>query len=138
MEYSEAEDKRRGSNRRNGDLEPGARAVNRSSIVAANNSGHTQFGKRGGKFRRELLPVPGAYYQAQGLKLIGRGEWRSALCPFHPDRSPSLRVRLASGGYRCMACGEHGGDVLAFHMRRYAMQFVAAAKALDAWEEVAR
>jgi hypothetical protein len=43
MEYSEAEDKRRGSNRRSGDLEPGARAVNRSSILAANNSGHTQF-----------------------------------------------------------------------------------------------
>jgi DNA primase len=29
-----------------------------------------------------------------------------ALCCFHPDTKPSLR--LLSSGYRCMSCGEHG------------------------------
>jgi DNA primase len=68
------------------------------------------------------------------LKLIRSGEWRSAVCQFHDDTRPSLRVRLDTGGFRCMACGAHGGDVLAFHMQRYGLTFIEAAKALGAWE----
>ncbi len=86
-------------------------------------------------FNRNLLPNPGEYYQKQGLKLSGGGEWKSALCPFHPDKSPSLRLRLDSGGFRCMACGVHGGDVLAFHMKLNNLDFISAAKALGAWRE---
>jgi hypothetical protein len=93
---------------------------------------------RVGRFRHELLPVPIAYYQKEGLKLVGRGEWRSALCPFHKDRSPSLRIHIATGAFRCMACGEKGGDVLAFHRLLYSLGFVAAAKDLGAWAEVPR
>lgn len=85
-------------------------------------------------FRREYLPTSGAYYRKQGVKLLGGGEWKSALCPFHSDKKPSLRVRLDSGGFRCMACGVHGGDVLAFHMKRYGLGFIEAAKSLGAWE----
>jgi hypothetical protein len=33
-----------------------------------------------------------------------------------------------------MACGKHGGDVLAFHMQRYGLRFQDAAKQLGAWE----
>jgi hypothetical protein len=33
-----------------------------------------------------------------------------------------------------MACGARGGDVLAFHMQRYELRFIDAAKALGAWE----
>jgi hypothetical protein len=40
-------------------------------------------------------------------------------CPFHPDIHPRLRIHVASGAYRCMACGEKGGDVQAFHRSRY-------------------
>jgi hypothetical protein len=43
-------------------------------------------------------------------------------------------VQLDTGGFRCMACGAHGGDVLAFHMQRYGLAFIEAAKALGAWE----
>jgi DNA primase len=82
---------------------------------------------------RERLPEPHAYYTSQGLTLKGGLEWKSGLCPFHPDKQPSLRVRLDSGGFRCMACGVHGGDVLAFHMQRYGLPFVQAARALGAW-----
>ena len=84
-------------------------------------------------FDRNRLPNPAAYFQAQGIKLFGGGEWKNALCPFHPDTRPSLRVRLDSGSFRCMACGVHGGDVLAFHMLRNKLAFVDAAKELGAW-----
>jgi DNA primase len=91
-----------------------------------------------GSFRRDLLPVPMAYYRQEGVKLLGRGAWRSALCPFHPDTHPSLRIHAASGAYRCMACGEKGGDVLAFHRAKYSRSFVMAAKELGAWDEVSQ
>lgn len=85
-------------------------------------------------FRRNRLPTPSQYYKNQGLKLTGGGEWKSALCPFHNDTKPSLRIRLDSGGFRCMVCHAHGGDVLAFHRQRHGLGFVAAAKQLGAWE----
>jgi hypothetical protein len=34
-----------------------------------------------------------------------------------------------------MACCAKGGDVLAFHMQRYGLSFIDAAKALGAWED---
>jgi DNA primase len=86
-------------------------------------------------FRREQLPAPGEYFQAHGVKLTGGGEWKNALCPFHDDSTPSLRVRLDTGGFRCMACGAHGGDVLAFHRLKTGLPFIPAAKELGAWEE---
>ncbi|WP_052394014.1 CHC2 zinc finger domain-containing protein [Mycoavidus cysteinexigens] len=94
---------------------------------------HASFAQRSA-FRRERLPSPAEYFCAQGLKLFGGGEWKTALCPFHADTKPSLRVRLDSGGFRCMACGAHGGDVLSFHRQRYGLGFAVAAKALGAWE----
>jgi len=87
-------------------------------------------------FKKEQLPHPSIYYRNQGLKLKGGNEWKSAICPFHSDSKPSLRLRLDSGGFRCMVCGTHGGDVLSFHMQRYKLPFVVAAKALGAWESV--
>jgi DNA primase len=84
-------------------------------------------------FRRELLPMPGNYFEAQGVKLTGGGEWKNAICPFHEDSKPSLRLRLDTGGFRCMACGAHGGDVLSFHMQRHGLTFAQAAKELGAW-----
>ena len=86
-------------------------------------------------FRRDRLPDPAEYYRQQGLKLLGGGKWKSAVCPFHNDTKPSLRVQLDAGGFCCMACGTHGGDVLAFHMQRHGLLFIEAARALGAWEE---
>lgn len=85
-------------------------------------------------FRRDRLPNPSEYYQGQGLQLTGRGEWQNAVCPFHKDTHPSLRVRIDNGAFRCMVCGVHGGDVLAFHMQRHGLRFVEAAKALGTWK----
>jgi hypothetical protein len=84
-------------------------------------------------FDRTRLPIVSNYYDAQGVTLKGKSAWRDAICPFHTDTKPSLRVRLETGAFRCMVCGAHGGDVLAFHMQRYGMTFKAAAIALGAW-----
>jgi len=86
------------------------------------------------KFNKSALQPPANYYKKEEIKLTGRGEWRNALCPFHDDHNPSLRVHIDTGGFKCMACGVHGGDVLAFHMRRHGLSFKQAAKDLGAWE----
>lgn len=85
------------------------------------------------QFDRTRLPDPERYYAAELGALHGRGVWRDAVCPFHPDTRPSLRVNVQSGAFRCMACGASGGDVLAFQMQRDGQSFVAACKVLGAW-----
>ena len=88
-------------------------------------------------FDRNHLPDPASYFEAAGLKLDGRGPWRTTECKFH-DGSDSMRINLASGGYCCMSCGEKGGDVLAYHMAAHGLEFVDAAKALGAWVDDGR
>ena len=83
-------------------------------------------------FDRSRLPDPESYFTAELGVLHGRGTWRDALCCFHPDTRPSLRLNVQTGAFRCMVCGASGGDVLAFQMRRYEQPFPAAAKALGA------
>ena len=101
---------------------------------ANHTSNHTKIHKDyKSSFDRAHLPNPSNYYAEQDLKLTGSGEWKNALCPFHKDSKPSLRVRIDTGCFRCMACGAKGGDVLAFHMLRYGMSFIQAVKALGAW-----
>jgi DNA primase len=85
------------------------------------------------RLRRDKLPTVDGYFKSIGISLVGRGRWRSAVCPFHRDTRPSLRVLAERGAFRCMACGASGCDVLAFHMRLRKMDFVTAAQALGAW-----
>ncbi len=93
--------------------------------------------KYAGTFSRKDLPSSITYYENKGIKLKGSGAWRDAICPFHPDTKPSLRVNVEKGAYRCMVCGAHGGDVLAFHMHKYGLNFVEACKQLGAWRVAA-
>jgi len=85
------------------------------------------------QFTPETLPSAAEYYSTIGLKLSGSGKWKSALCPFHEDTKPSLRINIDFGGFKCMACNEHGGDILSFHMKKYGMSFKDACKSLGAW-----
>lgn len=94
--------------------------------------------KQNGSFSKASLPTTAVYFTQQGLKLTGGGEWKNVICPFHEDSKPSLRIRIETGAFRCMVCGAHGGDVLAFHMQRYGLSFKAAAMALGAWIGAAR
>ncbi len=87
----------------------------------------------GEHFDKAALPSSIEYFAGIGNPLHGRGAWRDAMCPFHGDTRPSLRVKVETGSWRCMACGAHGGDVLAFEMQRTGRGFRDAAQALGAW-----
>ena len=89
-----------------------------------------------GKFSRKDLPSSSTYYEKQGIKLKVGGAWRDAICPFHTDTKPSLRINIERGAYRCMVCGARGGDVLAFHMHKHGLGFIQAVRELGAWVEV--
>ena len=54
-----------------------------------------------GKFSRKALPTSIKYYEKQGIKLKSGGAWRDAICPFHADTKPSLRINIEKGAYRC-------------------------------------
>ncbi len=83
-------------------------------------------------YNRTRLPDPIAYFDAEGLKLLGKNEWRTTSCVFHGG-SDSMRINVDSGGFICMNCGARGGDVLAYRMAVHGEDFVTAAKALDCW-----
>ncbi|MDM0007882.1 CHC2 zinc finger domain-containing protein [Variovorax sp. J22G73] len=86
-------------------------------------------------FVKDRLADPSAYFESEGVTLIGRGRWRTARCDFHGG-SDSMRINTETGAWVCMAgCGARGGDVLAYHMATHGVSFVEAAKALGAWEE---
>lgn len=87
-------------------------------------------------FDRTRLPDPEGYYEDQGLRLKGprSTKWRTTRCDFHGG-SDSMRVNVASGAFKCMACYVGGGDVLAYHMAAHGLEFVDAAKALRAWTD---
>ncbi len=113
-----------------------AQQVNKArQAQAVRNAQHAQAQRQTqSRFDRSRLPNPVEYYAAQGIALKGQGQWRNALCPFHEDSKPSLRVRIENGAFCCMACGAKGGDVLAFHIKRHGLSFKAAAIALGAWK----
>lgn len=88
-------------------------------------------------FDRGLLPEPIAYFESEGVPLVGPGKWMTGPCLEHGG-SDSTRVHRETGAWVCMSCGVKGGDVLSFHMQRHGLDFVSAAKALGAWVEHGR
>lgn len=87
-----------------------------------------------GEFIKDRLPEPESYFSGQGLNITGCGLWRDASpCNFHGGGK--LRVNMKSGGWVCMSCGVKGGDVLNYHMQAHGLDFIEAAKALDAWRD---
>jgi DNA primase len=77
------------------------------------------------------MPDPLCYYGGAGIRLKGRGKWRTAPCPFHGG-SDSMRVNVSTGAWVCMNCGVKGGDVLAFERERTGCSFETAARRLGA------
>jgi ribosomal protein L40E len=98
-----------------------------------------QVGKNDMTFEREKLPDPVNYYESQGLNLIGshHSPWKTTECRFHGG-SDSMRIKVSTGAFVCMACGARGGDVLAYEMAMHGISFVEAAKQLGAWSGDAR
>lgn len=85
---------------------------------------------------RASLPTPLQYLTERGLlKGKQRGQWAAIRCPAHKaggEDHPSMRVHLADGHFKCMACGTKGGDVVALHRLITGMGFRAAVKDLGA------
>lgn len=52
-------------------------------------------------------------------------------CPFHSEKTPSLKIYPDAGGFYCFGCGM-GGDVLTFAEQLFGLKPVDAAKRLDA------
>ena len=88
-----------------------------------------------GRLDRSLLPNPAKFYADELDSLSSAGTWRDALCPFHGDKRPSLRVNVQTGAYKCMACGEGGSDLIAFLRRRDGLSFPDACRRLGCWIE---
>ena len=84
-------------------------------------------------FDRSALPLAVTFYRdnVEKFRTIGRHR-ASGLCPFHPDRHPSLSIDLDHGLYFCFSCGA-GGDIPHFLMKRDGLSFAQAAKSLGAW-----
>lgn len=85
-------------------------------------------------FDRNRLPDPSAYFENRGLTLSGprSAKWKTTRCEFHGGRD-SMRVNTTSGAWVCMACGEKGGDVLAYEIATTGAEFRQAATSLGAW-----
>jgi hypothetical protein len=85
---------------------------------------------------KNLLPQPADYYEGQGLTLRGakNSAWKTTRCVFHGG-SDSMRVSMQSGGFVCMACGVKGGDIISYQQQAHGLDFISAAKQLNAWVE---
>jgi len=74
--------------------------------------------------RSDIVEVLGQY-----LDLKKAGKNYVGLCPFHPDRRPSLSVSPERQMFYCFACGA-GGDVFTFVMKREGVSFAEAVRFL--------
>lgn len=60
---------------------------------------------------------------------VGRNDM--AICPFHGDKTPSLKLYPGDRGFYCFGCGA-GGDVINFTARLFNLTNKQAAEKLDA------
>ena len=51
-------------------------------------------------------------------------------CPFHQEKTPSMKVYDGNKGYHCFGCGEHGG-VIDFVMKYFGLSFIEAMTKLN-------
>lgn len=65
----------------------------------------------------------------QTVRLKKQGQQHYGLCPWHADRSPTLRVDPKKGLWHCPSC-LIGGDALEWMMRRDGLTFPAALREL--------
>lgn len=73
----------------------------------------------------EVSKVPIESVIGNYLTLTPEGSCLSALCPFHKDSGPTLKVNPGKQLYKCFACGS-GGDGIRFVMEYLNIPFVEA------------
>ena len=85
--------------------------------------------------KRSLSPFDFYRYELPNAPLKKHTWNDGGLCPFHSDnKAGSFRVNLATGAFKCFSCGIAGGDIIAFIMALYGLQFAEAlVKLADDW-----
>src|SRR5438093_2694156 len=73
---------------------------------------------------------------SQYLPLRKAGKEHIGLCPFHPDKTPSLSVSEQKGLFHCFGCGT-SGDVIDFVMMLDGLMFSEACARLGLADEYA-
>ena len=68
--------------------------------------------------------------QSRGIALKPAGKDLMGLCPFHPEKSPSLSVTPSTNLWHCFGCGA-GGDALEFIMKYDNVDFPEAFRQLS-------
>lgn len=103
---------------------PDSRQTSSGQKLTTSNPNNTHFATARKAFsyrplNRDSLPTPVAFLRRCGLLTKAPcSEWVSITCPVHAggnERTPSMRVSLIDGHFKCMACGVKGGDVIALH-----------------------
>lgn len=74
-------------------------------------------------------------YLSQYLSIKKRGKNYVALCPFHPDKNPSLNISKEKGLFHCFGCGE-GGNIYNFVMKIENVGFERAVEMVAKWANV--
>ncbi len=74
---------------------------------------------------RRANPLEAVVAALTGRAMFGENAERKALCPWHEDHTPSLRVNVTKQLWRCDPCNL-GGDVFAFVQRHQQCDFRAA------------
>ncbi|MGB9749329.1 MAG: DNA primase [Caldisericia bacterium] len=74
-------------------------------------------------------------YLSQYLSIKKRGKNYVALCPFHPDKNPSLNISKEKGLFHCFGCGE-GGNLYNFIMKIENVSFERAVEMVAKWANV--
>lgn len=57
-------------------------------------------------------------------KLRKSGDY-TILCPFHKEKSPSLRINVKNNYFKCFGCGK-GGDVIHLYQLYFKLSFIEA------------
>jgi DNA primase len=79
------------------------------------------------RLKEQIKEAPVSLIIGQFIPLNKKGANLEALCPFHSDSHPSLKVNDAKGMYKCFVCGE-GGDAITFVKDFKRVDYVEALK----------
>jgi DNA primase len=79
------------------------------------------------QLREQIRETPISMIIGHFIPLTKKGANLEALCPFHADSNPSLKVNDSKGMYKCFVCDE-GGDAINFVKEYRHVDFVEALK----------